>query len=195
MNEILKSFCATINDSREYLRAPFVNKGFIYATNGHIAVRIPDNGTIQENKDAPKNIHNYFQSGISDFIEIPALPEKTKCVRCCGTGNRIFKNKCDKCDGKGEFYHGSHYYDCAECDGSGEVRSGEPKADIPCEYCDGSGWEKYSFIDIGEFRFQCAYIEKILALPNVKFMRTINSDDACKFLFDGGEGIIMPMHK
>ena len=194
MEKIFKMFCATINEPREYLREPFLHKGFIYATNGHMAIRISDNGKVQENKDAPKNIHSLFDVVINDFIDIPALPKKVPCEYCDGDGKGRAKEECDECDGNGSFAYRSHTYDCKECDGAGTVYVGSLSADITCEYCIG-GWKLWSYMDIGEGRFQCAYIEKILTLQNVKFMRPVNSEDACKFIFDGGEGIIMPMRK
>ena len=37
----LSRFCADANDPREYLRSPWKHGEWVYATNGHVCVRVP----------------------------------------------------------------------------------------------------------------------------------------------------------
>ena len=63
MLELLEKFVSK-NDPREYMRSPFNRGEWTYATNGHIAVRVPkiDGVETPPEKHAPNNLEDLFQS-------------------------------------------------------------------------------------------------------------------------------------
>lgn len=63
MIELLNRFVANSSEPREYMRAPFTRGDWTYATNGHIAVRVPkiDGMEILPDKHAPK-LEGLFES-------------------------------------------------------------------------------------------------------------------------------------
>lgn len=76
---------------------------------------------------------------------------------------------CDFCHGRGTYYRAP----CPECSGSGEERVPSP-------------------VKMGEASFAGFYINKIAALPNCRLSAT-RAEKVAHFLFDGGEGALMPM--
>lgn len=52
----ITKFCAT-NDPRSYMHKPMRHDGYLYATNGHIAVRIADDPAIEAGP-MPQNLQN-----------------------------------------------------------------------------------------------------------------------------------------
>ncbi len=192
--ELLNNFCAkSKDDPRTYLYKPFLIGEYIYATNGHVAIRVKNDGSLPEvaEIDKVKTISNYFQSLSSDFIDIPSIPNPEPCKHCQGSGKWNEKIECDECDGDGEFIHGSHYYSCKECDGEGKIETGN-KVGI-CDSCEGSGHSRMQHMQIGIASFAVRYIIKISALPGIKFCKPIHQNDIATFVFDGGEGCIMPV--
>ena len=192
MLDLLKKFVSQ-NDPREYMRSPFNRGEWTYATNGHIAVRVPkiDGIATLAEKHIPK-LESLFQSaGGNDFIVLPTLPPPEKCQMCNGTGAAY---ECPYCDGKGEFEHGLHTYKCKECDGTGQVTSGyEAYNEMSCRHCMGTGVARYKPVKVGASHFDLSYLYLINGLPGAKFSPGARQLDMARFVFDGGEGILMPM--
>ena len=64
LNEIIKSFCAVPKtDPRRYLERPMRIGKFIYATNGHIGIRVPDDGVLIA-KTIPAIADNIDEGGV-----------------------------------------------------------------------------------------------------------------------------------
>jgi len=86
MIELLKSYCVSDkSDPRTYLYNPFKLGEFIYATNGHVAVRIPDDGSIQAAEiEQVKRIETYFSGTRGALMDIPELPVAKPCIHCLG---------------------------------------------------------------------------------------------------------------
>jgi len=192
--EILSRFVG-VNDIRFYLNNIIRRPDFFYATNGHIAVRMP----IQENVEAyesdhPRNIADLFIERKSDtWVEFPTLPEGEKCKFCDGTG---LGYECDECDGEGEFEYGSHTYDCKECDGSGQIsnRYGIDRSEkTKCNKCDGKKLKPYQGIRVGGSTYDLKYLKDIADLPGMRIAVPVGPMATAYFTFDGGEGILMPM--
>lgn len=191
----LKPFCASADDMRTYLHAPWRTVDGIVATNGHIIICVPDEGGDYPGE--PKTIKNVVASltkkyPAGEFLDLKSitLPPKIICETCKGTGHyRIID--CEDCDGDGEFYHGNHYYHCKECDGEGSVRAavGRPEQ---CDDCGGMG-EKSTIIDVGSSSYQRKYLAQLQALPNCRISPIKNSGS--RFEFDGGFGWLMPCNK
>ena len=190
MLELLKKFVSQ-NDPREYMRAPFSRGEWTYATNGHIAVRVPKIDGIATL--AEKHIHqleSLFQSASgNDFIALPTLPPPEKCQMCDGTGAAY---ECPECDGEGEFEYGTHTYWCKECDGHGQVEYGSTGLSV-CRHCDGTGAKRDAPTKVGGSHFDPFYLYLINGLPEAKFSPGAGRMDMARFVFDGGEGILMPM--
>ena len=190
MLELLKKFVSQ-DDPRKYMRSPFTRGEWTYATNGHIAVRVPkiDGVEILPEKHLPL-LESLFQSvGGNDFIALPWMPPPEECLLCSGTG---IAYECPECDGEGEFEHGTHSYCCEECGGSGQVEYRE-KSEIACRICGGTGVARYKPMKVGGSHFDLFYLHLINGLPGAKFAPGAGRMDMARFVFDGGEGILMPM--
>ena len=141
MLELLKKFVSQ-DDPRKYMRSPFTRGEWTYATNGHIAVRVPkiDGVEILPEKHIP-NLDGLFQSaGDNDFIALPWMPPLEECLLCGGTG---------------------------------------AKRNAPAK--------------VGGSHFDLFYLHLINGLPGAKFSPGARQLDMARFVFDGGEGILMPM--
>lgn len=198
----LLDFCDS-NDPRTYIQKPFYANGYLYATNGHIAIKVDNNPEIDiDSIKAPDGvcqaIDNYINSAQMDsLIDVCTLqiPLLEKCQ--CQTQQQEKEVDCDDCDGKGYFYYGenNHIYQCEECCSSGKVPSGT----YLCAYCTGSGFKKDS-VKVGDSLIDGRYIRMITQLPKSK-ITTIPAPNkttykGCKahvFTFLGGAGVVMSM--
>ena len=191
MLELLKKFVSQ-DDPRKYMRSPFTRGEWTYATNGHIAVRVPkiDGVEILPEKYIP-SLEGLFQSvGGNDFIALPWMPPLEECPLCSGTG---IAYECPDCDGEGEFEHGTHSYFCEECGGSGQVEYGSTGVSA-CRHCDGTGAKRNAPTKVGGSHFDLFYLHLINGLPGAKFSPGAGQEGMACFVFDGGEGILMPMY-
>ena len=182
----IQSFCAK-DDIRSYLMTPFVIDGYTYASNGHIIVRVPG-GEPDPGQTLPEPVRQavlkMFATEYTDYEPLPEIPPPQLCSECAGTGE-VEEYECEDCDGHGEFTHGNHEYCCKECDGSGKVPGGEcPK------YGCWSGQMRQP-IRVGPAFIDGRYLRLIAALPNAR-IRVVGPEAAAAFLFDGGEGRVMP---
>ena len=189
---LLAQFCAT-NDIRDYLCYPNRIGSFIYATNGWIGIRVPDNGLLDARDcDKLKNMPALFETAVAEFIDLPELPAPNTCKTCSGSGKE-YKEGCDECDGEGSFEYGSHSYDCKNCDGSGKVKQViQDGAGAPCEQCGGTGHDNYQIASVGSSTYLRNLLEKIAGLPGAKIQSHTNGCHPARFIFDGGEGVVLP---
>lgn len=172
MLELLKKFVSQ-DDPRKYMRSPFTRGEWTYATNGHIAVRVPkiDGVEILPEKHIP-NLESLFQSvGGNDFIALPWMPPLEECPLCSGTGIA---------------------YECPECGGSGQVEYGSTGVSA-CRHCGGTGAKRDAPTKVGDSHFDLFYLHLINGLPGARFSPGAGRMDMARFVFDGGEGILMPM--
>lgn len=189
--EILALFVANEHDPRAFMRRPILRGDWIYATNGHVVVRIPKQDGIEahETDSIPKMPAIFDDNQREDVAKLPRLPVAEKCYACDGTGHKF---KCQDCDGEGEFDYGRHTYTCKECNGSGQVDNGEEEYKQPCCNCGGTG-DAQQPVQIDNQQFDRRYLEKITQLPGAKFSTHPYPMGTGYFVFDGGEGCIMPM--
>jgi hypothetical protein len=106
MNIDLMPFC----DHEPYrcLDAPFSQGEWTYATNGHIAVRVPRLAEIPERQGAPPiDVEKVFiDNAATTYEQLPWFDlSPSQCSQCGGLGRR---HKCPDCE-----------CECALCDGSG----------------------------------------------------------------------------
>lgn len=195
----IQKFCS-INDIRTYLNKPIRQGGFIYATNGFIAVRVVDDGSF----DIPEsniiygliNFNRVFaERAFAELKPLSALmtgsqPEKSPCKACCDGGKNESARECNECDGDGQFHHGSHTYECRECGGSGK-KANAASIPIVCSVCRGCGDGNFNF-QVGNQKYNGRLLKLIEDLPNVKIECEVENFDTAKFVFDGGEGRLMP---
>jgi hypothetical protein len=159
----LARFCSK-DPQHIYLHQPWSRDGFTWASNGHFLVRIPKLDKIGDNPRAP-NCNKLF-TRIADQLSLSPLPSIPALPES--------KEDCDACDGRGT-EHGcpNCACECTECGGSGEKLT-------------------QTSITINNAIYNAAYIAEICRLPGVRFSNAPPISSPARFVFDGGEGAIMP---
>lgn len=195
----LKRFCGCEHDIREYVRQPWAHQGYVYATNGHICVRVPapeHAGTTSEVPIAESARGLFERATNTEYAPLPPFTPAPVCFQCEGEGH-YKQSKCGDCDGEGNFKRGHHEYECRECEGTGWLPDDEgQKRD--CEECWGTGHDRRA-VDFGNDVFYDArYLAWVKALPGVMFApggaSTTDKPMPGHFVCAGGEGLLMPMH-
>lgn len=193
----LQKFCARDDDPRSYLKAPWTHKGFTYATNGHIVVRVPaPNGVdaVFDHKVAESARCMFDKARADGFGPLPEFKMADPCRVCDGAG-KYKQVECHVCDGEGEFIHHHEMYECQTCDGHGMLpdHDGEYKDSklMDCVFCYGKGYQS-KHIAVNDAGFQSYYLGWIKDLPGLQ-ITTSGPDQAMHFKFDGGSGLLMPM--
>lgn len=163
----LQKFCAThIRDERAYLWQPFQHDTCVYATNGHMIVRIPRD-EAPNSPYAPNTLHivgKLFSDAFAlegEFTPLPTpdmLPANRTCLDCNGTGLDPQSDDDDY---------------CFTCGGLGVMA--DPQ-------------------DIGDAAFKLPYVRLMASLPNAR-IRTHGPTKPAAILFDGGQALLMPYRK
>lgn len=192
----ITNFCAP-GDIRSYMHKPMRHDGYLYATNGHIAVRIEDDPAI-EAEPMPANLQNVLQNMSTDTTERAWRPvpqvngaDAKPCAYCDGTGRAV---QCPDCDGDGEFEHGDHMYECKSCDASGWVAS--PSKDVvgKCLDCCGSGVNSKETVEFDGVHIAARYIYLIGAeIPGAEIGISKDPTGIQLFRAPGIVGCVMPM--
>lgn len=204
----LMRFCANDNDAREYLRKPWKHGEWVYATNGHLCVRVPAT-TMPDATECDKAppAHNLFTKHIEqrecEFLPMPKMAPLLKCSACYGKGY-VFARKCPSC-ADGTFDHYGMTYDCLYCEnskaGPGWVDSEDENATRrPCDSCDGLGasMRQNGNAPLGESTYSRVYLSWLAKLPQVRVCpgspaETPSADQIpAVFIFDGGHALLMP---
>lgn len=193
----ITKFCAP-SDIRHYLHKPMRHDGYIYATNGHIAVRIVDDPSIDAGPIYDKlraTLPAMMEANGVDRTWHKVLPVDTSaakpCKTCGGTGRTV---TCESCDGDGEFSHAGHVYHCKECDGIGEVGSSTEGAGAQCFDCNGSGLNLDESVQFDGVHIAARYLHLIgTEIPGAEI--GISNDPTGIHLFraPGVIGAVMPM--
>lgn len=198
MKKTLAKFCKD-DPVISSMATPWSAGEYSCATNGHILCRIPRRGDIPERDDAPR-IDSIFDIPapkewfpLADIV-LPALVIKEViCSDCNGVQGE--DHVCPECDGRGlvDFTNSYSDYevDCKSCDGEGKIHK--------CEKCNGTGKvviENLQPVQVGSSHFQLRYLLLLKDLPNCKIGPAAPSLSlqAARFVFDGGEGLLMPMN-
>lgn len=188
------------DETREYLRKPFILDVNTVATNGKALVFMPKVGKYQPLENILL-IHKIleFREKIKLAVLKPmpnvTMPDLIKCAVCQGSGNSI-RSTCPECGGNGvvdaetDF---STYYEleCRTCDGDGyEITSGLGKG---CLDCHNSGYvlPRHFPIKIDGTHVYAELLKKIINAPNIMI-----KGDGEFLIFKSGEnsGILMGMH-
>lgn len=152
-------------ECRMELQKPFSHGVFSYATDGRILVRVPRREDVPEIEGAP-NGRAASLFGYGEFLAGLPLPE---------------------------FDYDKFSHPCPECRGDGSI------CGVGCECCDGTGadpapgWEHA--VSVGQQRVSRFYLDKLRGLPSLFLFPNKVERDAVKFLFNGGEGRLMPLHE
>lgn len=197
----IQDFCATSHSNENFLR-PFAYHGNLYATNGHIMVRIPAGAGVVDTEHslvapAEKMFANAnFDAGMEPLPDYPAM-ELPSCEGCGGSGKGKPLEECRECRGEGfvEWDTDFHTYDadCKGCDGEGEVGI-VGGADVTCKRCNGSGTEMDVPVMFGATAINYRYLKLMETLPGLLVGLSVSKfPDAIQFKFDGGAGLVMPI--
>jgi hypothetical protein len=189
-----------VDDYREYLSAPWRRDGFIYATNGHFMVEIPDDGRagIPPYDKHPDCAALFAKRAPGEFKSLPALGKFAPCESCGGKGVG-YRETCPDCDGEGEFKHGCYEYDCKRCDGEGyfffaETPAGEKESRCPACYGLGEAVDRNHGTPFGTQVFATRLLRVIATLPGVEAASCSGDKPPLWFRFDGGRGLVMPLN-
>lgn len=171
----LKPFCAEEDGTRYGIAKPFSQGDFTFATNGHIAIRVPRIAEVAEEPVAPDMQTRLF--GLYKWDEDCAWLKPPE---------PIFEIS-----------------DCTFCGGKGRVRTERSRNSSPCEMCDGTGKDRTGSVLVagpkGWTRIASRYIELILTLPTPLIAVVGNESDLnmkpVRLNFTGGDGLIMPMRR
>lgn len=190
----LQQFCSRSDDERKHLHQPWPQQGWMYAANGHIMIRVPsaEHAAATATHGAASAPAMFDAAGKANYIELPSFAAPARCDCCAGVGQYL-KIDCPDCDGKGEFTHGTHLYDCQRCLGDGIIRAAEGEVGATmqdCPKCFGIGVLRGTFVPVGDVGYDSVYLSWIAKLPNARVCT--NGEKAMHFVFDGGEGLLMP---
>jgi hypothetical protein len=169
----IEKFCLAndVYTEREYLRKPFSIGEWSYATNGHIAVRVPRRSDVPQLIDtaASESVERVFlQVHEPSYTPLPAIEIPEPDEKIIG---------CDECGGSGK------EHDCPNCS-------------HVCRLCNGTGKDSCTpvvTVGIGRKNFKAGHIEMLQALPDVEVDRKGQMPKPMAFRFaGGGEGLLMP---
>lgn len=173
----LGRFCAlpgSTSKKQDFLCKPFSTGGFTYATDGHIAIRIPETpgAVAYESPPTTFDIAKIFQenalSGRPRFLLRHNLPEPTMAA-------------CDECEGRGKVHP------CPSCK-------------CECFYCDGTKFVYGDSTDTGVYVFDSfiatRYFRLILELKELR-IGAVSPNTPIPFTFQHGyydcQGLMMPI--
>lgn len=191
-NEILDIFLS--KSSHHKLSKPHSENGFVYASNGHVCIkiqesRIPEKITPQENpikyEAAYKGCYDRLSQNYR--FRLNDLKEAFEVVKLYPV-----RNECPECEGEGiiECDHCGHDSDCDKCGGSGEY--GEVIGYEPDDY--------YNFILLGII-FSAINIQKLIKAAEYFDTEIINLETsleplkAALFMVKDIEILVMPIMK
>ncbi len=209
----LQRFCANDNDPRPQLRQPWKHGEWVYATNGHVCVRVPaaTMPDVAECDKAPA-AHNLFTKNLEgrqcEFLLMPKIAPLAKCRGCNATG-KVRAIKCAACK-DGQFKHYGDTYDCQRCAESAAGPGWDERLpfDDPspqdvmrvCYVCDGLGADmrENGNVSLGESTYSRVYLSWLAALPQVRVCpgspTSVSPHETIPavFIFDGGHALLMP---
>lgn len=197
----LQVFCdPTAN--RFAIGKPWVFGGWLYATNGRIAVRVPSS----EPDSAPEELS--FVKGYELFgnfrdcpIDWPTLPHiAVACRECNGTGRKLIT--CATCKGDGQHYCDcGNEHDCGHCGGSGTVPGkercifclGTRKVEVPTG--ENATNDSRILIRLAGRLFDAWYLGLIeRSFTGLKYSAEVGAENALAFTGDGrAQGLLMPV--
>jgi len=190
----LAAFCTA--DCYPWMREPVSDGAWLYATGGHVCVRVPTCRPAQVVPDEIRNLRWHDRPVASEpWPRGPYAPGRVRCPECGGSGDGKAKIECTECKGTGtvECPDCRQDTDCDDCDGTGKVL-GE------CAHCGGKGKVTDAcgillLPKVDGFGVRGDIGRRIGALPGVVWGPAEYPPDAAKpipFWFaGGGQGLVM----
>lgn len=188
----LTEFCSK-DVYRTNITTPWNDGEYALATCGALMVRVPRQDGLTER--LTDGIHRPDYRRVitvpvdAEYVaQFPAIKEmERKCAECGGSGTDQID--CEDCSGTGsvDCPHCCQEMDCEECDGTG--KKGDSKK--VCNVCNGSKVLKYTLHEIGENHYTSLLLDKIKDLPGIRIANAGHMKPT-HFIFDGGDGVIMP---
>jgi hypothetical protein len=190
------------NDTRDYVKSPFILDGRTIATDSRCIVSAPEmegypSGNKYKIADAVRGLFHSHKPGTFSEFNPKFNQIGTVCNECEGIG--LFNvTDCPECDNEGVLNFSTDYNDyeveCETCWGKGGERHPDPEGKTVCKKCDGSGLI-YNSVEVSGLNFKRKYILAISKIEGVKVSVNTNS----RMLFfrsnDDVNGIVMAMHK
>ncbi len=170
----LNEFCAK-EAGRYDGTKPWIFEGWEYATTGSIAVRVksaqPD--TKIGKRDFPP-AHKLFKDIEGERLPWPEHQYVPKIIDCCKCGGSGKIGGCGGCDCG--LCSGANGDECEACGGTGDIKSEE-------------------HVQVGVQMISAKYARLISALPNIVWLKKDDTTTTSPlfFLFENGEGIVMPI--
>lgn len=196
IDDILKMFCSR-DECRVNINTPFNHNGFTYATNGVILVRVPLIKKYQRDM-YPDKVEKCLFGGLlhdDDFVCLPDITQAVNFHRCDNCEGKGRDYKCTDCNGRKyvilESNSGIEYeFECKMCYGKGYI-PGE------CEECSGFGvLPEKRHVMVGSKLLGCINLYILGKLPGCKIATEKPEGlQPIPFIFDGGDGIIMPLRQ
>lgn len=162
----LQPFCIAEKDYRD-LHKPLSHGEWTYATNSHIAVRVPRRSDVSDGHKVGPKLEALFKVDSANNwralrpVHIPAPMNSGECGECHGSGRE---------------------HDCPNCT-------------CKCEGCNGTGKDEtqQQSATIGGVLFSAQYVRLLQSLPNCEVPTEIKADHQTPmpFRFDGGQGVLM----
>jgi len=202
----LERYCATVDDTREHLKKPFRVGDWVYATNGHICIRVPsadfEADVLDESQRINQTAPALFDKWLTEatYSPLPELAALESCYSCSGKGWH-WAYRCEGCT-DGEFVHRGHTYACQECENEPCFMAGwitryreadRQPTDVKreCAMCGGRGFAEGS-VELNGIPFELGYVHWAARLPGALF-KTAGKEDPAAFRWDGGEALLMPL--
>lgn len=190
----LQKFCGN-HGIHTWINQPFSDGAYSYATDGKLLIRVPRIDEVPVGISFTQRVYTAFTFADKQpppvWQNIPAfILVYNACPNCHGKG---YFRLCRYCKGEG----------CSRCDdGLYAVKKSEklrPQEIIDaCDECAGAGSVKdpgdIRMVNMtgGITRISAILLDMIKDLPNVQ-IAPYDSDQAFRFKFDGGDGLLMPM--
>ena len=102
----LRPFCANEWEMRVGLQKPWRDGAWVYATNGHLVVRVPAESIqdaplrdVNQPANPPKMFADFLDGMEGEFLLMPPLPADVVCDFCDGGGADDDGDECPECFG------------------------------------------------------------------------------------------------
>lgn len=201
----LNKFCVA-KDTRTQIESPWSVGEHSYATNGHILVRLPRSPEIVR-EDGPDLAKIYATvDAAAPLFPLPAFtaPPAGECEPCNGSGWVVVCRRCHG-DGSWECDECGTEVDCDDCDREGRHPSKAGKEGATaCSKCNGTGQDRGNLDSVRvkiapNLYIKLRYAIWLSELPNIRIALGRSEGERgtsspIPFAFDGGDGLIMPMH-
>lgn len=186
-----------------YESMPSRHGGFVYATDGWIAVRVPDDRVsdadrLEQSDRSP--LIEIFDRCDADHFEWHPLPPLTptnarRCATCDGSGQ---VKCCSNCGGAGKLWDGGPTYECVPCHAIGLLPvHGHDKLAWTCCDCGGFGIDRHTGVEVGAGFYALRYLMLIAEeYPDAEIGVPYNDPDGmAMWRAPGVIGALMPIRR